>query len=411
MNIWCISKYAAPPKYSKMPARLFELVSEFNNLGHNARLITSDSNHLANFPIAKNKYNDELIENVQVRWLKTIKYKKTSSIKRVFSWLDFERRLFFMPINSFKKPDVVLISSLSIFSIIYGYYLKKKFKAFLIFEIRDIWPLTMTEEGGFSKWHPLVLLISLIEKFGYKKSDLIVGTMPKLNLHVEGVLGYTKPFHCSPIGFNPKYYNIDSKVSKLEEKLKHSIPGNRVVVGYAGSMGITNSLELFIDTIESLKDNKNIYFVLVGSGDLKERFESQLSKCKNVLFWPRIDQNEVNSFLNLCDVLYLSTQYSKVWGYGQSMNKVVEYMLASKPIIATYAGYPSMINEANCGSFVDTLDVSLKNEVLNIVDMSSKERKTIGENGKKWIYSNRKYSTLARKYIEAIETTKTIRIY
>ena len=411
MNIWCISKYAAPPKYSKMPARLFELVSEFNNLGHNARLITSDSNHLANFPIAKNKYNDELIENVQVRWLKTIKYKKTSSIKRVLSWLDFERRLFFMPTNSFERPDVVLISSLSIFSIIYGYYLKKKFKAFLIFEIRDIWPLTMTEEGGFSKWHPLVLLISLIEKFGYKKSDLIVGTMPKLNLHVEGVLGYTKPFHCSPIGFNPKYYNIDSKVSKLEEKLKHSIPGNRVVVGYAGSMGITNSLELFIDTIESLKDNKNIYFVLVGSGDLKERFESQLSKCKNVLFWPRIDQNEVNSFLNLCDVLYLSTQYSKVWDYGQSMNKVVEYMLASKPIIATYAGYPSMINEANCGSFVDTLDVSLKNEVLNIVDMSSKERKTIGENGKKWIYSNRKYSTLARKYIEAIEAAKANKIY
>ena len=411
MNIWCISKYAAPPKYSKMPARLFELASEFNNLGHNARLITSDSNHLSNFPISKNKYNDELIENVQVRWLKTIKYKKTSSIKRVFSWLDFERRLFFMPINSFEKPDVVLISSLSIFSIIYGYYLKKKFKAFLIFEIRDIWPLTMTEEGGFSKWHPLVLLISAIEKFGYKKSDLIVGTMPKLNLHVEGVLGYIKPFHCSPIGFNPKYYNIGSKVGELEERLKRSIPDNRVVVGYAGSMGITNSLEMFIDTIESLKNNKNIYFVLVGSGDLKDRFESQLSKCKNVLFWPRIDQNEVNSFLNLCDVLYLSTQYSKVWDYGQSMNKVVEYMLASKPIIATYAGYPSMINEANCGSFVNTLDVSLKNEVLNIVDMSSKERKTIGENGKKWMYSNRKYSNLARKYIEAIETTKTNKIY
>jgi hypothetical protein len=49
------------------------------------------------------------------------------------------------------------------------------------------------------------------------------------------------------------------------------------------------------------------------------------------------------------------------------------------------------------------------NEMLNIVDMNSKERKTIGENGKKWIYSNRKYSTLAQKYIEAIETTKPIK--
>ncbi len=37
----------------------------------------------------------------------------------------------------------------------------------------------MTEEGGFSKWHPLVLLIGFIEKFGYKKADLIVGLMPE----------------------------------------------------------------------------------------------------------------------------------------------------------------------------------------------------------------------------------------
>ena len=411
MNIWCISKYAAPPKYSKMPARLFELVREFNDLGHNARLITSDSNHLANFPNKKNKYTDELIENVKVRWLKTIKYKKTSSMKRILSWLDFERRLFFMPTKTFEKPDIILISSLSIFSIIYGYYLKKKFNAFLVFEIRDIWPLTMTEEGGFSKWHPLVLLIGAIEKFGYKKTDLIVGTMPRLNLHVEKVIGYKKPFHCSPIGFNPKYYDNFSTVGNLKERFKRVIPKNRVVVGYAGSMGITNSLEMFIDTIESLKHNKNIYFVLVGSGDLKERFKNQLSKCKNVLFWPRIEQNEVNLFLNLCDILYLSTQHSKVWDYGQSMNKIVEYMLASKPIIANYTGYPSMINEANCGKFVNVSKFSLRDELLNITDMSIKERELIGYNGKKWIYTNRKYSALAKRYIEAIKTAKTNKTY
>ena len=411
MNIWCISKYAAPPNYSRMPARLFELVREFNNLGHNARLITSDSNHLANFPNTKNKYNDEIIENVKVRWLKTIKYKKTSSMKRVLSWLDFERRLFLMSNKEFEKPDIILISSLSIFSIIYGYYLKKKFNAFLVFEIRDIWPLTMTEEGGFSKWHPLVLLIGAIEKFGYKKADLIVGTMPRLNLHVEKVIGYKKSFHCSPIGFNPKYYDNSSKVSNLNKKVMHTIPKNRVVVGYAGSMGVTNSLGMFVDTIESLRDNKSIYFVLVGSGDLKKRYEDQLSKCNNVLFCPRIEQNEVNSFLNLCDILYLSTHYSKVWDYGQSMNKVVEYMLASKPIIATFAGFPSMINEANCGKFVNTLNLSLRDELVTFTDLSNKERELIGSNGKKWIHSNRKYSTLAKRYIKAIKTAKTNKIY
>ena len=38
MNILCISKYASPPNYSKMPARLFVLAKEFIKLGHNVQL-------------------------------------------------------------------------------------------------------------------------------------------------------------------------------------------------------------------------------------------------------------------------------------------------------------------------------------------------------------------------------------
>ena len=166
MKILCISKYASPPNYSKMPARLFVLVKEFIKLGHNATLITSDSNHFSSYPETSEIYNYEIVENVPLYWLKTKKYIKTASIDRVLSWFDFEMKLFKMDLNKIEKPDVVLVSSLSIFTILYGYFLKKKFNSFLVFEIRDIWPLTMTEEGGFSKWHPLVLLIGFIEKFG-----------------------------------------------------------------------------------------------------------------------------------------------------------------------------------------------------------------------------------------------------
>ncbi|MDB3965384.1 glycosyltransferase family 4 protein [Amylibacter sp.] len=403
MNILCVSKYAAPPKYSKMPARLFELASEFNRIGHSTNLITSDSNHLANFPILKKKYSDELIDGVEVRWFNTLKYKKTGSIARVLSWFHFEIQLFFMPTKRFLKPDVILISSLSIFSILYGYYLKKKFNAFLIFEIRDIWPLTLTEEGGFPKWHPLVCLMGIVEKFGYKKADLIVGTMPKLDLHVEKIIGHQKPFHCSPIGFNPDNYNHTKISTNLEESLKLSIPKGRVVIGYAGSMGLTNSLEMFIDVIESFKNDASVYFLLVGSGDQKKYYEEQLVECDNVLFLPRVAQKEVNSILKLCDVLYLSTKDSEVWKYGQSMNKVVEYMLASKPIIASYSGYPSMINEANCGFFVDQSSMlNLKNAISKMIKFNNVDRKIMGKNGRNWIYSNRKYSILAKDYADAI---------
>lgn len=405
MNIWCVSKYASPSKYSKMPARLFVLAKEFINLGHKSTLITSDSNHFSTYPNTKEIYNFEVVENVPLCWIKTKKYIKTASIDRVLSWFDFERKLFGLDTKKLDKPDVVIVSSLSIFSIIYGYYLKKKFNSFLVFEIRDIWPLTMTEEGGFSKWHPLVLLIGLVEKFGYEKADLVVGTMPRLDLHVKNILGYEKSFHCSPLGFDPVNYQEEFADNNPFDEV---FPKDKVIVGYAGSMGITNALEPFIEAIKLLNDSENIHFMLVGSGDLKSSFEEELKDCKNVTFLPRIGQNEVKYFLQKCDILYLSTKDSKVWEYGQSMNKVVEYMLASKPVIASYAGYPSMINEANCGYFVNTLKINdLKEKILSIVNLDENERKKVGENGKKWIYENRQYSKLAKEYIDKINELRS----
>jgi glycosyltransferase involved in cell wall biosynthesis len=405
MNIWFISKYASPPQYAKAPSRLFFLAREAKKLGNNVRLITSDANHFTNIPTTGKVYNEEHQNGVDITWIETKKYKKTASIDRILSWFDFERKLFFMKCNHIEKPDVVIVSSLSIFTIIYGYFLKKKFGSFLVFEIRDIWPLTMVEEGGFSKWHPLVLLIGFVEKFGYNKADLVVGTMPKLDLHIKNRIRKEKPFFCSPLGFDPSNYQIEN----LSENnpFQHLVSNGKVIVGYAGSMGITNALETFVETIKAMETFTNIHFLLVGSGDLKASFEKELAQYKNVTFLPRIQQNEVKYFLQICDILYLSTKDSKVWDYGQSMNKVVEYMLAAKPIIATYTGFPSMINEANCGDFVNSSSPEdLKKIILHYANMTHQERVKVGENGRKWIFENRTYNLLGKKYLEAINKLK-----
>ncbi len=352
MNIWFISKYASPPLYAKVPSRLFYLAKAARKSGNHVRLITSDANHFTEIPKTGKIFNYECQEGVDIIWIKTKKYRQTASFARILSWLDFEWKLFRLPIKKLIKPDVVIVSSLSIFTILYGYYLKKRFHCFLVFEIRDIWPLTLIEEGGFSKWHPLSLIIGSIEKFGYRHSDLIVGTMPNLKQHISNMGFSNKPVFCSPLGFEPKNYLEEDLF--LNNPFKKYIPQDKVIIGYAGSLGITNGLDVFIETIKLMESNKNIHFLVAGSGDLKDKFQHDLYERKNITFLPRIDQNQVKYFLNICDILYLSTRNSKVWHFGQSMNKLVEYMLASKPIIATYTGFPSMINEAKCGVFVNT---------------------------------------------------------
>jgi glycosyltransferase involved in cell wall biosynthesis len=94
--------------------------------------------------------------------------------------------------------------------------------------------------------------------------------------------------------------------------------------------------------------------------------------------------------------------------YGQSMNKVVEYMLAAKPILARYSGYPSMINEAKCGIFVNSNSVEdMKNAILKLTNLSDQELKDLGLKGRKWIYENRTYSKLAADYLEKIIQLKS----
>lgn len=398
MNIWCISKYASIPKYGAA-ARLFFLAKEFKKVCSEVVLLTSDANHLCKFPETKARYNFEKQNDVDICWVKTKKYRKTASIKRVLSWFDFELGLFLFDKSKYKKPDIVIVSSLSLLSIVYGYYLKKKFGAYLIFEIRDIWPLTLVVEGGVSKWHPLTILLAIVEKFGYKNADLIVGTMPRLDLHVKNILGVEKEVFCSPIGLDESQVDEPNPVTSL----KNVFPKEKTVIGYAGSMGISNALEEFMQCIEDFKDKDDIHFVLVGDGDLKAAYQQKLKNCNNVTFVPKIKQHEVQYFLSKCNVLYLSTHNSEIWKYGQSMNKVVQYMLSGKPVIASYSGYSSMLNEAESGVFVPSNSLNpLKEAIIKFTSMSEQERLAIGDRGKQWILKNRMYSSLAKKYLDKI---------
>ena len=99
MNILFISKYATPPNFAKSSSRPFSLCREFQKNGNDVTIITSDSNHFGQFPLTKKIYNYDVQNDVPFYWIRTFKYKKTASIKRILSWFDFELKLFFFDLN------------------------------------------------------------------------------------------------------------------------------------------------------------------------------------------------------------------------------------------------------------------------------------------------------------------------
>lgn len=393
--IWYISKYAIPLKYG-FGTRHFFLAREFSKLGHNTVMICSDSNHTAQIPEFKNVYNKEVIDGVETWWIKTIRYKGAASFRRIMSWLDFELKLLLMPKKIMAKPDVIIISSLSLLTILNGYLLKKRFRCKLIFEIRDIWPLTIIEEG-FNPRNPFVMFLSWVEKFGYRNSDVIVGTMPNLSEHVKIICGEKLNCHCVPFGYDPALHDKQEQLPEGYEE--RYIPKNKFIVGYAGSIGLTNALDTLMECALEMKDNPHVHFLLLGDGDLLNEYKARVTGLKNITFVPKVKKTQVQMFLRHCQVLYFGVHNSKVWRYGLSLNKLIDYMLAAKPIIASYSGYPSMINEAQCGTFVPAKDVSALVMAIREYEQLPKDQlEEIGKRGREWLLRNRLYEKIALEY-------------
>lgn len=397
--IWYISKYAAVPLSKTAGTRAFMLMREMARKGNHCLILTSDSNHLLKSPDFEGEYLTKTIDGVDVCWIRTLKYQGAKSVGRILSWFDFEWRLWRFPKEKFPRPDTVIVSSLSLLTIFNGLLLRRRYGCRLVFEIRDIWPLTLVETGGFSPRNPFVVALAIVERLGYRRADAIVGTMPNLGQHVEEVSGSTRPVYCIPMGVDAELIGTADPLP-LDYEATH-IPSGKFIVCHAGTIGIDNALETLFACARALKDRTDIHFMIVGEGGLKAQFQAACADLPNVSFPPSVPRSMVQSVLAHCDILYFAVHVSRVWKYGQSLNKVVDYMLAGKPIMASYTGFPSMIDESGGGTFVPAGDVdALKQEILRYAAMSAQERGKIGACARHWLLENRRYEKLADDYLE-----------
>lgn len=399
--IWYVSKYVSPPDRASAGGRGYLLMRQFARLGYTSLIITSDSNQLADVPRLDKPFLLLNKDGMQVCWVRTFKYLVAKSARRIVSWLHFEWRLFRLPFARLPRPDAVIVSSLSLLTVLNGLWWRKKFECRLIFEVRDIWPLTITEEGGFSRWNPLVLALGLVEKLGYRYADEIVGTMPNLGEHVQAVLGYSRPVKCIPMGVEEGLLTDGEPLP--DDFSANYLPSGKFIVAHVGAMGISNALDTFFECADRMKGDANIHFLVVGDGDLRASYEADYGHLPNLTIAPRVAKSVVQSVLSTCDLLYFSVHTSAVWKFGQSLNKVIDYMLAGKPIVASYSGFPSMINEAQCGSYVPAGDVdALREEIVRYASMDSQQLVATGQRGKTWLLENRRYDVLADAYLKIL---------
>ena len=122
-KILFISKYLSTSK-NGFESRLSKLINLFNKNKYSIAAITS-SESLKKFKFKK-KYTHKKIDDVNYYFIKENNYHSSYSVQRIVSWIKFEIGVFNFNYNKISfKPDIVYISSLSLFTILNGIYLKK----------------------------------------------------------------------------------------------------------------------------------------------------------------------------------------------------------------------------------------------------------------------------------------------
>ncbi len=399
-TIWIIDQYALTASTGMGGGgRHYYLARELAKLGCKVYVFASSYNHLLRKPPKfKTLYKIEEIEGFNFVWLKVPKYKHAHDKRRVLNWFLFAYRMLKVGGEISDKPSVIIASSPSPFVFLPAKKLSKLYGAKLIFEVRDIWPLTLKKIGKFTDNNPLIRLMQWVEDKAYKESDIVLSNLPYAVDHMKERGMDSNKFKWIPNGICMEEFN---NTVPLNKDASNKINRKKFIVGYAGTLGVANSLDYFIDSARELKDSEDIMFVLIGDGKEKQRLIKKSKGLTNVLFIDSIPKKEMQSALSLFDVCFIGWNNEELYKYGIAANKIPEYMLAGKPIVHSFSGQGDSIKNAHAGVTVEAERSDLISDaILEVYRLSEEDRRKLGENGKSFALKNYDYKELAKRLSE-----------
>lgn len=400
-RIWIVNQYATCPSRGKS-CRHFLLARELVKQGYEITIIAGSGHYFHHTrPEFTGQKNIENIEGVDFIWIKTFNYKQSQNLRRGISWLIFFLKLLFLRCYQRSSPSIIIHSSPSLIPFPGSYFLSWRFGAKIIFEFRDVWPLTFIEVGNFSRFHPIVLVQQWIEKFAVRKSDACIGSMELGSIRLEELDVAKEKYHWLPNGISDEAFK--GKSSTFE---RHYASSDQFLFGYVGSHGKANALETILDAAKYL-NGYPIHIVMVGEGSERNKLkEIAKSLClNNITFENSVSKKEMPSLLASLDGFLISWQDKPMYKYGTSANKLAEYFAAGKPVVQAYTGAGDNVMKFDAGITVPANNAEdMANAMKKIATTSKQGLEEYSMNAKRAAHENFTFKALAIKLSKVLET-------
>ena len=407
MNILLINHYAGSPRHG-MEYRPYYLAREWVKAGHDVRIVAASYSHVRS---RQPETTEERIDGIAYSWLLTPPY-SGNGVDRVLNILAFLKQVWRDAAhwaNEF-RPDVVIASSTYPMDIYVARKIARLANAKLVFEVHDLWPLSPIELAGMSPRHPWALLCQKAEDDAYRDADVVVSMLPKVADHMAARGLDLRKLHIVPNGISPEEWV--GEFAPLDAALAADIVAQRqlgrYVIGYAGSHGLPNALDVLLDAAARLK-NEPFSFLLVGDGHEKVRLAKRVhdETLDNVALHSSIPKALIPSLLRKFDVAYIGWQRVPIYRFGIAPNKLMDYMMAGCVVLHSVEAGNDPVAEAGCGLTVtpespDAVVAGLR----QLLSLSASERRIMGERGRAFVQKHHTYPVLASRFIRSVETTR-----
>jgi glycosyltransferase involved in cell wall biosynthesis len=407
MVIWYLNHYAAPSD-SGIARRPHDLARFFQRRGHTFIIFCASFHHLRKAPADPESIGRiRLIDKIAYYHVKTCDYKK-NDLFRIANMLGYTARISRLDRQirneNLPRPDIIIPSCAHIFSYLAAAQLKKKLRVKLVYEVRDIWPLSLIHLAGASPRNPLIIWMKHIEQRAYREADAVVSLLPNALEHMRPMGLDDARYHYIPNGvWADEWGKKPVKVPSAHQQIfDWCTQHKKLKIVYTGSHGPPNALDQ-IFALKKTVDKRDVpyHFVLIGDGIQKSELMVQVKR-QRISFidiLPRVNQDEVPAILNQADVCFLGWQKKPIYDLGISPNKLCDYFLAAKPVLHAYQGSHDPVAAAGAGITVEPFNPRQLDDALRkFCEMTDAQRQFMGSNGKQYALAHLEWSVIGEDY-------------
>jgi glycosyltransferase involved in cell wall biosynthesis len=180
---------------------------------------------------------------------------------------------------------------------------------------------------------------------------------------------------------------------------------NKFIVLYAGAHGMSNDLNVVLDSASLLASEKNIQIVFLGDGKEKPALMAQAKEMNlsNVAFLPSVSKAEMASALAGADaciaILKPLEEYKTTYP-----NKVFDYMAAGRPVVLAIDGViREVVEAAGCGIFAAPGNAMETAEAIRKLAVNTEESRAMGLKGRKYLEENFSRAVIGEKLVGLLE--------